>query len=214
MNKVEYGSSNSINWTKMGIMGGTFNPIHHGHLLLAQWAMEEAGLDGVLFMPTGNSYMKESSEILPAEDRMAMTKLAISDRDCFICSDLEVKRGGNTYTYETLETLHNLYPSTELFFIIGADCLFTIENWYHPERIFRSCTFLAASRNGMPMEALDQKRQKLAEEYGAKIRLMTFPNIEISSTDIRLRVKIGKSIQYLVPDSVREYILNNNYYRG
>lgn len=133
-------------WKKMGIMGGTFNPIHTGHLLLAQWAMEEAGLDGVLFMPTGNSYMKDKGEMLSGPERLVMTQLAIRDRECFYCSDLEVKRGGNTYTYETLESLQFLYPQAKLYFIVGADCLFSIENWYCPEKIFRCCTLLAASR--------------------------------------------------------------------
>lgn len=198
----------------MGIMGGTFNPIHYGHLLLAQWAMEEASLDGVLFMPTGNSYMKESSEILSGPERLAMTKLATADRDCFACSDLEIKRSGNTYTYETLEILHKLYPGTQLYFIIGADCLFSIEEWRCAEQIFQSCTFLAAARNGMGMDALEQKRQELLCRYGADIHLMEFPHIEISSTDIRRRCKQGRSIRYLVPDGVREYIESKNYYRG
>lgn len=201
------------NWEKIGIMGGTFNPIHTGHLLLAQWAMEEAGLDGIIFMPTGHSYMKASSEVLAGSERLAMTELAISGRDCFLCSDLEVSREGNTYTYETLECLQDMYPKARLYFIVGADCLFSIENWYHPEQIFRRCTLLAASRSGMPMDRLEEKRRELENAYDAKILLMTFPNIEISSTDIRKRCRQGRSIQYLVPDAVREYIELRQYYR-
>lgn len=100
--------------------GRNFNPIHTGHLLLAQWAMEEAGLNGILFMPTGNSYMKDRGEMLPGSERLAMTRLAVADRDCFACSDLEVRRGGNTYTYETLEALQNMYPQAHLYFILGG----------------------------------------------------------------------------------------------
>lgn len=201
-------------WKKMGIMGGTFNPIHTGHLMLAQWAMEEAGLDGVLFVPTGNSYMKDKGEMLSGPERLVMTQLAIRDRECFFCSDLEVERGGNTYTYETLESLQSRYPQTKLYFIVGADCLFSIENWYCPKRIFQNCTLLAASRGDTPMEALEEKRRELAKAYGAEILLIAFPNMEISSTDIRRRCREGRSIQYLVPDCVREYIIQNHYYEN
>lgn len=199
---------------KIGIMGGTFNPIHIGHLLLAQWAMEEAGLDRMIFMPTGNSYLKDKTEMLPGSERLAMTRLAVQDRDCFFCSDMEVKRGGNTYTYETLESLRHIYPQAELYFIVGADCLFSIENWYCPEKIFKQCTLLAASRGGTPLQELEEKRQELAEHYGADILLMAFPDMEISSTDIRRRCREGKSIQYLVPDSVREYIIAGHFYEN
>lgn len=201
-------------WKKIGIMGGTFNPIHTGHLLLAQWAMEEAGLDGVIFMPTGNSYMKDKEEMLPGSERLAMTQLAIQDRECFSCSDLEVKRGGNTYTYETLEALRSMYPQSRLYFIAGADCLFNIEKWYCPQKIFENCVLLAASRSGAPMEALEKKQCELTEAYGAEILLMAFPNMEISSTDIRRRRRLGRSIHYLVPDRVREYIVRNHFYEG
>lgn len=201
-------------WEKIGVMGGTFNPIHTGHLLLAQWAMEEAGLDGIIFMPTGHSYMKATNEVLAGPERLAMTRLAIAGQDCFLCSDLEVSREGNTYTYETLESLQNMYPQAQLYFIVGADCLFTIENWYHPEKILRRCILLAASRSGMPMDKLEEKRQELETAYKAEILLMAFPNIEISSTDIRERCRQGRSIRYLVPDNVREYIEQHQYYRG
>lgn len=204
--------TDGINWSKTGLMGGTFNPIHTGHLLLAQWAMEQAGLDGIIFMPTGNSYMKDREEMLPGPERLKMTQLAVSDRDCFICSDLEIKRGGNTYTSETLEALRGMYPQTQLYFIVGADCLFSIGNWYCPEKIFQNSVLLAASRNGMPLDILEKKRRELTESYGAEILLMEFPNIEISSTDIRRRCGQGRSIRYLVPDPVREYISRNRYY--
>lgn len=199
-------------WKKIGIMGGTFNPIHTGHLLLGQWAMEEAALDGVVFIPTGNSYMKDRSVMLPGSERLIMARLAVADRACFQCLDLEVERGGDTYTYETLAALHTMYPGAQLYFIVGADCLFSIENWYHPEKIFQQCILLAASRSGTPMEALEKKQRELEKVYGAEILLTAFPNIEISSTEIRRRRGEGKSIQYLVPDSVREYIESNHFY--
>lgn len=201
-------------WDKIGIMGGTFNPIHIGHLLLAQWAMEEAALDGVIFVPTGCSYMKERTEILSGEERLAMTRLAIEGQERFLCSDLEVNRQGRTYTCETLEELHAVYPRAQLYFIVGADCLFSVENWYHPEKIFSHCVLLAASRNGIPMDRLEKKRRELVAAYDADILLTVFPNIEISSTDIRERCRQGRSIRYLVPECVREYIEKRQHYRG
>lgn len=124
------------------------------------------------------------------------------------------KRGGNTYTYETLEALRSMYPQSRLYFIAGADCLFNIEKWYCPQKIFENCVLLAASRSGAPMEALEKKRCELTEAYGAEILLMAFPNMEISSTDIRRRRRLGRSIRYLVPDRVREYIVRNHFYEG
>ncbi|MDE7222205.1 MAG: nicotinate-nicotinamide nucleotide adenylyltransferase, partial [Acetatifactor sp.] len=141
-------------WRKIGVMGGTFNPIHTGHLLLAQWAMEEAGLDGIIFMPTGHSYMKAADDVLAGPERLALTRLAISGQERFLCSELEVSKEGNTYTYETLESLQSIYPQARLYFIVGADCLFSIENCYHPEKIFLLCIHLPASPTAMTMDKL------------------------------------------------------------
>lgn len=199
---------------RIGIMGGTFNPPHMGHLMLAEWAREAAKLDEVVFMPAGFPYMKEDDGILSGDKRLRMTQLATQGYAAFSVSDFEVSRDGYTYTCETMEQLHKAHPTDHYYFIIGADCLFTMEKWKDPERIFASCTVLAASRNGSPMEKLGKKRQELEKRYQAEILLVQFPSIEISSTMIRERARLGRSLKYLVPDPLIEYITENGLYKG
>ncbi|MCM1044374.1 MAG: nicotinate-nucleotide adenylyltransferase [Candidatus Gastranaerophilales bacterium] len=197
---------------KIGIMGGTFNPIHVGHILLAQWAMEENGLDQVWFIPTGCPYMKQDKDIISPGERFYMTSLALAGNDRMKCLDLEIKRQGDTYTYETLEELGRMYPQDRFYFIIGADCLFSIESWRRPERIFQACEVIAAVRGDSPREEMQKKIEELKNRYGAKILLLDFLNLEISSTQIRERMRDQKSIRYLVPDAVASYIKERGFY--
>lgn len=198
---------------KLGILGGTFNPIHIGHLLLAEAALEEAGLDGVMFLPSGHSYMKENNTILAAEERLAITKLAIEEQPAFFVSDMEIKREGNTYTYETLSAIKTVHPDTELYFIMGADCLFSIESWKCPDKIFDACTLIAAVRDDVDIEELTKQAEKLEQKFGAKIILLPFLKTEISSTTIRERIKQGKSVRYMVPSPVLKFLEKRNLYR-
>lgn len=197
---------------KIGIMGGTFNPIHIGHLLLAERAMEDKELDEVWVIPTGCSYMKRNVDVVSGEERYAMTKLAVADQDRIRCLDIEIKRCGYTYSYETLEQLQNEYPDDEFYFIFGADCLFTIEKWKYPERIFGICKVIAAVRNGSSIVEMEQKRKELEERFHAQISLLPFPNLEISSTNLRERIRQGKSVRYLIPDAVIDYIEEKHFY--
>lgn len=201
------------NHEKIGIMGGTFNPIHFGHLMLAEWAKEAAGLDRVLFIPAGYPYMKEKGHVLNGQERLKMVELAIAENGSFSASAMEIDRGSATYTCDTMEQLRMENPGSELFFIMGADCLFSIDKWKEPEKIFKSCTIIAAARNGSPMEILEKKRGELESRFGADIRLLGFPAMELSSTDIRERASRGESIRYLVPENVREYINRNHLYQ-
>lgn len=198
---------------KIGIMGGTFNPIHVGHLMLAQWAMEENQLDEVWFIPTGCSYMKEGTEIVSPQERYQMTCLAVAGNDRMRCLDTETKREGYTYTYETLEQLKKEYPEDIFYFIFGADCLFTIESWRCPELIFQNCRIIAAVRGDTSLDCMESKKAELADKYQADIILMDFLNFEISSTQIRERICQGRSIRYLVPDNVIAYIEEKGFYR-
>lgn len=191
---------------KVGIMGGTFNPVHMGHLILAEQAMDHYRLDEILFIPSGVSYMKEQEDVLPAKLRMDMTSLAIEDNPRFALSDLEVAREGNTYTYETLGLLKQTHPETDYYFLAGADSLFHITDWMHPELIFDQCKLIAAVRKGIDEEQCRQKADMLEKQFGADILLLPARNIDISSTEIRERVRSGKSIRYLVPDKVIAYI--------
>ncbi len=198
---------------KIGIMGGTFNPIHTGHLLLAEWAMDAWKLDEVWMMPTGYSYMKASQRIVSPEERYRMVCMAISGNEKLRCNDMEIKRQGYTYSYETLEELRKQYPEDHFYFIFGADCLFSIENWKCPERIFANCSVIAAVRGDTPIEEMQQKIKELECRYQADIVLLPFLQLEISSTEIRKRVRQGQSIRYLVPDNVIAYIEEKGLYR-
>lgn len=199
---------------KIGIMGGTFNPIHMGHLLLAEYARTECGLDEIWFIPTGYSYMKDGKGVLPGEERLHMVELALSgDNGGMRCLDLEVKREGNTYTCETVEQLHREYPQHDFFFILGADCLYDIEDWDRPRQIFSRCEILAAVRDDADYSAMEKKKKELEEKYGARITLLSFLRFELSSSLIRKRVSAGKSIRYMVPDAVLNYITEKGLYK-
>lgn len=197
---------------KVGIMGGTFNPIHCGHLILAETARNQYKLDEILFIPSGISYMKKDLVIPTGEIRAEMTSLAIEDNPFFALSMLEVERQGNTYTYETLKELRRANPDVEYFFILGADSLFAIDNWRKPEEIFLSCTILVAVRDDKGLEDIKQERERLLEKYQGNIKLLKSSIIEISSSNIRKMLKEGESIRYLVPDKVIDYIQKQKLY--
>lgn len=194
-------------------MGGTFNPIHIGHLLLAEWAREAEELDEIWLIPTGCSYMKTNTKVLDAQERFAMTALATEENAYMRCLDIEMKREGYTYTYETLLELKEQYPDACFYFIFGADCLFCIEKWKYPEKIFESCNIIAAVRGCTSIKDMELKKKELEVKYNARITLLNFMNIELSSTNIRERVKAGQSIRYMVPDSVLSYIEEKGFYK-
>ena len=203
----------SENKKRVGIMGGTFNPIHLGHLIIAEAAYEAYNLDEVLFVPSGVSYMKDQSEILDAKKRAHMTGLAIEDNPHFALSTIEIDRDGNSYSYETLETLRKQNPNTEYFFLVGSDTLFALETWKHPEILLPSCTILVAVRDGVPMEKMQEHAKYLEEKFGGSIKLLTTPNIEISATNIRNRLAKGHNVKYFVPDSVLDFINKYDLYK-
>ena len=201
--------------SRIGIMGGTFNPIHTGHLLLAEYALEAAGLDQIWMIPTGCSYLKrkEGITVLDAKERYEMVQRAISDNDRFRCLDLEIRRPGDSYSYETMEQLQKEYPGNEFFFICGADCLFTMEYWRCVDRLFAACTILAAVRGDAQLAGMEAKVQELEKRFAASIQLLSFPRIEISSSEIRKRRREGLSVRYLVPEPVREYMEEKGLYQ-
>lgn len=198
--------------SKIGVMGGTFDPIHMGHLMLAEWAADAAGLEQVWFIPTGQSYMKAERKIQPGNERLHMVRLAVEGNDRLKCLDLEIERGGYTYSYETIEELHELYPENQFYFIEGADCLFTMENWKYPERLLAGCTILAAVRGDASYQRLEEKRSELIERFGGEILLIPFLQMSISSTEIRNRLSCGESVRYMVPDKVLQYIQQKGLY--
>lgn len=198
---------------KTGIMGGTFDPPHMAHLIVAEKAREQFRLDEVLFIPSGTPYMKKNKNVLPGHVRMEMTKLAIGDNPFFSVSSIEMEKEGNTYTYETLERLHAENPNTEYYFIMGADSLWAIEHWKAPERIFANCRILAALRDDKSAEDMEAQAAYLKEKFYADIFMLKTGHIEISSSMIRKLSAEGSSIRYLVPEAVHDYIVKNKLYR-
>ena len=197
---------------RVGIMGGTFNPIHLGHLILAEHAYEQLELDEVLFVPSGNPYMKEYANVLDAKTRIDLVGEAIEDNCHFALSRIEVDRGGNSYSYETIAALKEANPDTEYFFMVGADSLFMMEKWMHPEKIFSEVTVAVAIRGGYTDEKLEAQIKVLEEKYNTKIVRLYSRSVDISSTVIRDRVREGKSIRYMVHYKTAEVIKKKRLY--
>lgn len=198
---------------KIGIMGGTFDPIHLAHLMLAEQARIQFDLNQVFFMPSSQPPHKDNRRISPAQCRKEMVLRAIKDNPDFSYSDLELCRTGVTYTSDTLEELHKRYPNTKFYFIMGADSLFAVDAWHQPEQIFRMTTVLAGNRLGVPEEKLQRQVENLKERFGGKIYLVDMPDVAISSSEIRERYANGRSIRYYVPQEVYEYIEECSLYR-
>lgn len=199
---------------KVGIMGGTFNPIHNGHLMLAQKALEQFALEEVLFMPCGVPYMKADQKVEDGRIRAEMTALAIEGQPKFTLSVMELEQKGNTYTYQTLERLKKAHPKTEYYFIVGADSLFHMPKWAHPEKIFADCRILAAVRDDKTTDDMKEQIRFLEQQYDAKIHLLQTEYMDISSSEIRRKAAAGDSIEGEVPEPVRTYIERNGLYRA
>lgn len=196
---------------RLGIMGGTFDPIHYGHLVTAEQAREALELDLVLFMPAGRPAFKLDEDVSDAEDRYAMTILATAANSAFDASRFEIDREGVTYTIDTLRALRAYYPdNVKLFFITGADAILDLATWHDAEGMAELATFIAATRPGYD---IDQARARLANSGVAfDVRYIEIPALAISSTNIRERVSRGKSVRYLTSESVIGYIRKNGLY--
>lgn len=196
---------------RLGIFGGTFDPIHLGHLLTAEAVLERLSLDKVIFIPAQIPPHKRDKIITPPEKRLKMAKLAAAYNENFIVSDIELKREGPSYSVDTISELKNIYTQAEFFFIIGSDAINDIATWHEAKRLIASCNFAAATRAGEPLN-----RKYLREYFGeiAHINIMEVktPQIDISSTDIRRRIGEGKNISYMVTKEVAEYIKREGLY--
>ena len=198
---------------KVGIMGGTFDPIHYGHLILAQNALDTFSLDEILFVPSGTPWLKESTKVLSKNKRVSMTGMAIEDNPDFALSTIEIDREGNSYSYETVEELKRMQPKTDFYFIMGADSLLEIERWKHPDRLMAECTLLVAVRDDCDREGLEKQIIYLTDKYQADIRILPANRIDISSTKIRRMIREGKSVRYMLPDQIIRFIQKNHLYR-
>lgn len=200
---------------RIGLMGGTFNPIHNGHLLLAQEAKEQYDLEQVWFLPARRPPHKDNDELPKDKARLAMLKLAIEDNPAFIISMLEMQRtDGKTYTYETFRELNRKYPSTEFYFIIGSDSLFYLHKWSHFEELLHGMVFLVALRGGEThnQQEMEELIAEYKEKYQARIDYIKMPLVEISSTLIREKAENELTVKYYLPDKVEEYIRAHHIY--
>lgn len=189
---------------RLGVMGGTFDPIHHGHLVAASEVAATFGLDQVLFVPTGHPWQKEGKQVSPAEDRYLMTVVATASNPRFSVSRVDIDRPGPTYTRDTLHDLSERYPDAELFFITGADALGQILSWKGVEELWEFAHFIGVSRPGHELSASGLPQDK--------VTLTEIPAMAISSTDCRERVAEGLPVWYLVPDGVVQYINKHGLY--
>jgi nicotinate-nucleotide adenylyltransferase len=191
--------------TRIGVMGGTFDPVHHGHLVAASEVQSVFGLDEVIFVPTGQPWQKTDRAVSPAEHRYLMTVIATASNPRFTVSRVDVERDGPTYTIDTLRELSAQRPGAELYFITGADALAQILSWKNSDELFSLAHFVGVTRPG---HVLDD-----AGLPADRVSLMEVPAMAISSTDCRTRVARGDPVWYLVPDGVVQYIAKHGLYR-
>lgn len=194
---------------RVGIMGGTFDPIHNGHLVAASEVADRFDLDKVIFVPTGQPWQKADKKVSPAEDRYLMTVIATASNPRFGVSRVDIDRPGPTYTIDTLNDLREQYPYAELFFITGADAVNSIMSWHDWEDMFDLAHFVGVTRPGYELT-----EDMLPEKHRGRVELIDVPAMAISSTDVRLRSKEYRPVWYLVPDGVVQYIAKYDLYRG
>lgn len=203
-----------LNKKRYAIMGGTFDPIHYGHLAAAETVRETLKCDRVLFIPSGNPPHKKSRVLTDSVHRYAMTLLATSDNPYFEVSNIEINRTGYSYTLDTVKELKAHYgENIELLFITGADALLEIETWYKVDELLKLCSFVAVTRPGYDKSKLEQKLQELQSKYNGTLFITDVPGLNISSTDLRRRIIQGASIKYLVPEAVESYIQKHGLYK-
>ncbi|MDO8746111.1 MAG: nicotinate-nucleotide adenylyltransferase [Thermodesulfovibrionales bacterium] len=217
---------------KLGIFGGTFNPVHYGHLTAAEEVKEKLGLDGIIFVPSGNPPLKDK-ELADAKHRYKMVRLAISKNHSLAVSDIEYKKKDKSYSVDTIEKLRRIYPGARLYFIAGIDAFIDIPNWWQPERLVCLADFIVVSRPTFKFTGLasspylkinknilkkldDTKLQtyKTKLKSGRDIIMLHITPVEISATGIRKLIKRGKSIKYLLPEEVESYIITHKIYKG
>ena len=198
---------------RVGILGGTFDPIHNGHLMMAEAVRDEYEMEKVLFIPAAQPPHKRGHKISPAEDRYMMTVLATCMNPAFEVSDIEMRREGPSYSIDTVRTLLRATGGdSEFFFIAGTDVIREIHTWERIEELLAICPFIAASRPGCRPD-VERTRNLLGDLGVRQIHLLNTPELEISSTDIRERVAAGRSIKYIVPSEVEHYIYKKGLYR-
>lgn len=202
----------SHNRQRIGIMGGTFDPIHIGHLVAAEEARAQFELDKVIFMPAGAPAFKEKKQVTAAHHRFMMAQLATISNPHFEVSDLEIKRPGTTYTVDTMREMKKLYPDAHLYFITGADAVFEIIGWKNSAELADLVTFIATTRPGYDLERAKQRHRDSLINF--EIAWIEVPALSVSSTDLRARLREGRSVRYLIPRPVLGYIRKTGLYEA
>ena len=198
----------------IAILGGSFNPVHYGHLKMAEAAMESSHFSKVLFIPTGTPYHKEQKDLLPFSDRLKLLELAIENCPDFDCSPIEGERDGNSYTIDTVRELLRQNPTNSYSLLIGTDQFLTLRSWHKIAELGKLVDFYIANRNGeMSFSTFQKEKEALEKELSLHCKLFPMPAIDLSSTEIRNLLKEGKSIHGMLPKSVEEYILKKGFYR-
>ena len=199
--------------TRLGIYGGTFSPPHLGHVSAAEYFAREVSLDRLLIIPTALPPHKEAPDFMSSEHRLALCRLAFGRIPGAEISDLELRRGGKSYTYLTLREL--ALPDQKIYFLCGTDMLLTLDSWKNADEVMRLAAFTVVSRETDPkvLEAMHKKREELIARFGAEISILNVPALPASSTEIRKAIAEGKSIDRLVPSEVGEYMKKWNLYR-
>ena len=198
---------------KIGILGGTFNPIHNGHLALAQAAYEFCCLDKVWFMPSGVSCLKERDNVVSDIHRLEMTKLAVQGISYFDYSDMELGQIGYTYTADTLKRLHEKYPENEFYFIMGADTFLRFPRWKDTEKIASLCTLVTVVRDDVDMQEISKQQVYVEETLHANVIIVPFRKVDVSSSIIRNKLSKGESVMGMIPENVLEYIEIQGLYK-
>lgn len=198
----------------IAILGGSFNPVHYGHLKMAEAAMESSHFSKVLFIPTGTPYHKEQKSLLPFSDRLKLLELAIENCPDFAFSPIEGEREGNSYTFDTVRELLRQNPTESYSLLIGTDQFLTLRSWHKIAELGKLVDFYIANRNGeMAFSTIQKEKEALEKEFSLNCKLFSMPAIDLSSTEIRNRLKEGKSIHGMLPKPVEEYILKKGFYR-
>ena len=197
---------------KVAIMGGAFDPPHYGHLVTAQTVYDNFDVDKVIIMPLGDAPHKNMSSTT-AKERYEMAKAAVADNPAFEVSSMEIEREGKTYTVDTLSEIKKNNPEIEIYFVMGADEITAVESWKQPERLLKMCSFIAVTRPGFDNETVEKKVEGLKRKYGCNIYFLEVPSLDISSTELREKIRHGKNVKYLVPKETEKYIADHDLYK-
>ena len=197
---------------RIALVGGAFDPVHFGHLAAAQTVYESFDVDRVVLMPLGDAPHKSLSST-PAAERYEMVREAVRDNPALAVSDMEIRRGGKTYTVDTLRQIKDINPDMDIYFVMGADEFKAIDTWREPESLFSLCRVIAVSRPGYDTASLIKKTAEVKERYVGEASFLEVPSLDISSSDLRKRIRDGRSVKYLIPKEAEEYIIRHDLYK-